>query len=76
MDRAELQLKRRKARDRSLVLLLVGAFLLLPPGAVLFQLDVWVFGAPFTLVYLFFVWACLIAGAALLARRLLDSDET
>ena len=76
MDRADLQLRRRKARDRSLVLLLIGIVMLLPPGAALFQLDARLFGTPFTLVYVFFVWGGLILGAAILARRLQDSDET
>ena len=75
MDRAELQLRRRKARDRSLALTLIGAALMLPPAAGLFRIDATVFGAPFILVYLFGVWAALIVGAALLARRLQDGDE-
>jgi hypothetical protein len=63
-----------KVRDRALILPLVGALLLLPPLAGIFQLEVLVFGLPFTAVYLFAVWAFLIAGAALLAPRLQGSS--
>lgn len=75
IDRADLQLRRRKARDRSFVLTLLGVALLLPPAAGLFQLEGKLFGLPATLIYLFAVWAGLIAGAGLIARRLLESDE-
>ena len=60
----------RKIRDRALILPLVGLTLLLPPIATIFELDVRVFGLPFTAVYLFGVWAMLIVGAALLSRHL------
>ena len=76
MDRAELQLRRSKAKDRSLALVIIGAALLLPPLAGLFQMETKLFGLPVTLVYLFFVWALLIAGAARLASRLSENDES
>ena len=60
----------RKISDRALILPLVGSLLLLPPLAGLFQLDIRVLGIPFTGLYLFAVWAVLIAAAAALARRL------
>jgi hypothetical protein len=60
----------RKISDRALILPLVGSLLLLPPLAGLFQLDIRVLGIPFTGLYLFAVWAALIAGSAALARRL------
>jgi len=59
-----------KARDRALVLPLVGALLLISPLAGIFQLDAKLGGVPFTLVYLFTVWAVLIVGAAALSRHL------
>ena len=62
----------RKATDRAFMLPLLGCLLLLPPLAGIFQLDLRVFGIPFTAVYLFVVWGVLIAGAALLARPLRD----
>ena len=63
----------RKISDRALVLLLVGCLLLLPPLAGIFQLDMRVLGIPFTGFYLFTVWGALIAGAAVLSRRLMNS---
>ena len=64
----------RKTADRALVLLLVGCLLLTPPLASIFQLDIRVLGIPFTGFYLFVVWAALIAGAAKLSQRLLNSS--
>jgi hypothetical protein len=60
----------RKTSDRALVLLLVGCLLLTPPLAGIFQLDIRVLGIPFTGFYLFAVWGALIAGAAVLSRRM------
>jgi len=60
----------RKDSDRSFILTLVGALLLTPPLAGIFQLDIRILGIPFTGIYLFLVWAVLIAGTALLSRRL------
>jgi hypothetical protein len=64
----------RKISDRALVLLLVGCLLLTPPLAAIFQLDIRVMGIPFTGFYLFAVWGVLIAGAAMLSRRLVNSS--
>lgn len=60
----------RKLGDRAFLLPLVGLLLLTPPLAGIFQLDVRVFGIPFTGFYLFGVWAALIIGAAMLSRRI------
>lgn len=60
----------RRDSDRSFILTLVGALLLTPPLAGIFQLDIRLLGVPFTGVYLFVVWAALIVGTALLSRRL------
>ena len=73
--RAEQPLRHRKTRDRALILPLAGLILLIPPVAGVFHLDAKIAGVPFTLVYLFAVWALLIAGAAALSRRLRDGDE-
>lgn len=70
---SERPLSDRRFSDRALILPLVGLLLLLPPLAGLFQLDIRVFGIPFTGLYLFAVWGALIAGAAMLARRLQNS---
>ena len=65
----------RKTKDRTLVLLLVGCLLLTPPLAGIFQLDIRFLGVPFTGFYLFTVWAGLIAGAAVLSRRMLKNAD-
>jgi hypothetical protein len=75
-DRADQSLSRRKARDRAMILPLAGLILLTPPVAEIFHLDAKISGVPFTLVYVFAVWALLIAGAAALARRLRAGEET
>ena len=74
-DRALQQRRHRKARDRSLVLLLVGLILLMPPVAGVFQLDAALDGLPATLIFVFAVWALLIAGAAALAGPLSQDEE-
>ncbi len=74
-DRTDEPLRHRKTRDRALILPLAGLILLTPPVAGIFHLDVKIAGIPFTLVYLFAVWALLIAGAAALSRRLRDGGE-
>jgi hypothetical protein len=66
----------RRTGDRALVLLLVGCLLLTPPLVSIFQLDWRLFGIPFTGIYLFAVWGGLIAGTAILSRRLQrDADR-
>ena len=73
--RADQPLRHRKARDRALILPLAGLILLIPPVAGVFHIEAKIAGVPFTLVYLFAVWALLIAGAAALSRRLRDGGE-
>jgi hypothetical protein len=53
----------------------VGCLLLTPPLAGIFQLDFRVLGIPFTGFYLFAVWGGLIAGAAMLSRRMQSSTD-
>jgi hypothetical protein len=65
----------RKTRDRALVLLLVGCLLLTPPLAGIFQIDTRIMGIPFTGFYLFAVWGALIAGTAVLSRRIQKSAD-
>jgi hypothetical protein len=64
------RLGHRKTRSRSVALLLTGLALLLPPIAGVALNEMTIFGVPFALIYIFAVWALLIAGAALLARPL------
>jgi len=70
------QFSRRNIRDRSVALLLVGIVMLLPPIAGISLIDEKFLGVPVPLLYVFAVWALLIAGAALLARPLRNSEET
>ena len=60
---------RRRTGERSIVLLMIGCLLLTPPLADIFQLDWRIFGIPFTALYLFGVWAALIAATAVLSRH-------
>ena len=72
--RSDQPLRHRKARDRAIILPLVGALLLLPPVAGIFRIDATLGGIPLIVVCIFAVWAGLIAGAALLAPRLRDAE--
>lgn len=74
--RPDQQLLQRKARDRSIALLLIGCALLMPPIAGLSLIDGKIAGVPVPLLYLFFVWILLIAGAKYLSRPLRNGDET
>ena len=68
--------KVRQARDRAMILPIVGLALLLPPFATIFAIDLKIAGIPLTVLYLFTVWAALIAGAALLARPLSQAESS
>ena len=74
-DRASQQVRFRKAKDRSLVLVLVGCILLLPPVAAIFQLEATWNGVPATLMFVFTIWGVLIVGAAMLSRSLNQEEE-
>lgn len=75
-DNLDQQPSRRKARDRSIALLIAGVVLLLPPMVGASIIEARPFDIPFSLVYVFAVWALLIAGAAFLARRLSPPQTT
>ncbi|MEM7212854.1 MAG: hypothetical protein AAF479_13340, partial [Pseudomonadota bacterium] len=51
-----------------------GVLLLVSPMAGIFSLDMKIGGIPFTLIYLFSVWAGLILAARSLARQLEVTD--
>ena len=70
-----LHLFQRKARDRSLALLLGGIVFLMPPVAGIFRIDGSVFGIPIVLLYVFFVWLLLVACAFRLRPALQSLDE-
>lgn len=74
-ENRDLQLIRRKVRDRSVALVLVGTVLLMPPIGGLARIDGSIFGIPIALAYMFGVWAVLIIGAFLLSRPLRDTDK-
>lgn len=65
--------QRRNPRELSLILLITGCVLLLPPGALLYQLEVKIAGIPVALVALFLIWAFLIAAGCLVSRLLVKS---
>lgn len=73
-DRGARQFRHRKARDRSVALLLLGGVVLMPPIGAIFLIDATVFGVPFLLAYIFVVWVLLIIGGASLVRALQDND--
>ncbi len=75
-DRAHTQRQQRKTRDRSVVLLILGAVLLLPPVGSIALVQTSLLGIPMPVFYVFCVWAFLIAAAAALAPSLEgDTDE-
>ncbi len=74
-DRTERYMTSRRVRDQSMILLLVGVALLASPMAGIFEIDAKLGGVPVTLICLFVLWAGLIAGTALLSRRLRHSED-
>jgi hypothetical protein len=61
---------RRKLESAALFLTLAGALVIMPPIAVVFQVERRVFGIPSEVIYLFVAWAALIVGAWWLGKRL------
>ena len=75
-DRSQFTLARRKAQDRSIVLVVIGIALLLPPLGAVALIDASVAGLPVPLVYVFAVWAFLIAAASKSVRFLAACSTT
>ena len=75
-DSTEPGPNRRKVRDRSVALLLVGTALLMPPLVGVSLIEGRLGGMPIPLVYVSVVWVALIAGAAALAHPLQNSENT
>ena len=69
-ERSDQSLRRRKTRDWALILPVVGLVLFMPPIASIFPVEGSLGGVPAPVVYIFSVWAGLIVGAFLLARRI------
>lgn len=63
-------MERRKLESAALFLTIVGALLIMPPIAVVFQIERRLFGIPSEVIYLFVTWALLALGAWWLGRRL------
>ena len=63
-----------KPRDAALVTPIIGAAVLLPPIATVFEIGGTVFGVPFVVVHVFGVWAALILAAFLLSRKLVHEQ--
>ncbi len=73
-DKDVTQSPGRRARDRSMVILIVGVALMMPPIGTVVLMDELLFGLPLPLLYIFVVWAGLIIGAALISGPLRDSE--
>jgi hypothetical protein len=61
---------RRKLESAALFLTIAGALLIMPPVAVVFQIERRILGLPSEVIYLFLVWAALVLGAWWLSKRL------
>jgi hypothetical protein len=66
---------RRKLESAALFLTIFGAMLIMPPLALLFQIERRLFGIPLEVIYLFVVWAALVAAAGWLGRHLPREPE-
>ena len=69
-------MERRKLESAALFLTIFGALLIMPPLALLFQLQRRFLGVPAEVIYLFIAWAALIVGAWWLSRRLPRESPT
>ena len=63
-------MERRKLESAALFLSILGVLLILPPLAVMFQLERRFLGVPLEVIYLFVCWLGLIGAAFWLGRRL------
>lgn len=63
-------MERRKLEAMALFITVFGVLLIIPPIALVFQLERRLFGLPIEVIYLFVCWAGLVAGAFWLGRRL------
>ena len=64
----------RRSIDQAFILPLLGCLFLIPPFAGIFELDMKVMGIPFTAIYLFVVWALLIAAATFSRLRIMPGS--
>ena len=75
MQGPEKRTSRSDPKELSLIVLISGCVLLLPPGALLYRLDGKIGGIPITLLVLCFIWMALIIAGALVSRALGRSQE-
>jgi hypothetical protein len=68
-------MERRKLESAALFLTIAGTLLIMPPIAMVFQIERRLFGIPSEVIYLFIAWAGLIAGSWWLGRRLPRQPE-
>lgn len=73
-DQRNTLLSRRKIRDRSLVHVLAGTALFMPPLVGMAQIEGKIGGVPVPLLFIFGVWAVLIAVGKVLANRLEEGE--
>jgi len=65
-----MTVERRKLESTALFLTLFAAMLIMPPLALVFQVEDRFLGIPVEVIYLFFVWAGMIVAAHWLGRQL------
>ena len=63
-------MERRKLEAMALFFTAFGVMLIMPPIALVFQLERRLFGIPVEVIYLFVCWVVMVAGAFWLGRRL------
>ena len=63
-------MERRKLESAALFITVLGVLLILPPLAVLFQLERRFLGVPIEVIYLFACWLGLVGAALWLGRKL------
>lgn len=68
-------MERRKLESAALFLTVLGAMLIVPPLALVFQIERRLLGVPVQVIYLFVVWAGLVAGAFWLGLHLPREPE-
>ncbi len=71
----ELEDDHHGARDAATILPFLAVALILPPLVLIFTAPIRLAGIPLIVVYLFGVWAAVIAAAYLVARRLKPKAE-
>ena len=75
-DPTDTLLSRRKVRDRSMVSVLAGTALFMPPIVGVSEIDAKIGGVPVPLLFVFGVWALLIVVAMRLAGPLSDTENS